>query len=150
MNNDLFKGIELPKVKFDLPDVSGQIQRMNRVMEEQQARVAEQHARKEEYNQDVLNTLKNIEKNTGDISQLVSMLHDNSEKQLEILDTMKEILSIGTANTEVEAESKYRKVMNKITTTFEDAETMEKLLGYSKVVYHSAKEYIKFKIENGG
>lgn len=143
MSDNLFKGIELP-------NFSGRIQNMNKLAEENLAMIAEQHAKKEEYNQDVLNTLKNIEKNTGDISQLVSMLHTNSEKQVEILEIMKDIMAIGTSNTEEAAEGKYREVMNKITTTFEDAETMEKLLGYSKVVYHSVKEYIKLYIQNGG
>lgn len=110
---------------------------------------AEKARREEEYKQDILSTLMNIEKNTGDISQLVFLLNANTEKQTEVLEVMTEILSIGTSQTSEEAESKYRKVMGKITQTFEDAETMEKLLSYSKVFYHAAIEYIKHRIENG-
>jgi len=94
----------------------------------------------------VLQTLKNIEKNTGDISQLVSLLHDNSDKQTEILGIMTEIMAISTSKSSEEAETMYRKVMNKITQTFDDVEATEKLLGLSKIVYHTAVAYIKQKV----
>lgn len=150
MDNNPLKGIELPKFKFKGPNLSANIQQMNSAMRSAQDSIKEQHEREERCKQDTLNTLKNIEKNTGDISQLVSLLHENSDKQIEILEVMSDIMAIGVSSTEGEAEGKYRKVMNKITLTFEDADTMEKLLGYSKTVYHVAKEYIKNKIENGG
>lgn len=145
--SDSFKGIQMPKLpNHNFSSIVEQTNRLSRGIEESMREV---HEREERYKRDTLNALKNIEKNTGDISQLVFLLNTNTEKQTEILAVMTEILSIGTSKTEEEAEGKYRTVMNKITQTFEDAETMEKLLGYSKMFYHSAKEYIKYRVENG-
>ncbi|MCK1996447.1 hypothetical protein MPH47_04200 [Psychrobacillus psychrodurans] len=149
MNNNPFQGIDLPKVKFEGPDLSTSLQSMNSRMRAAQDALREQHEREERYKKDTLNTLKNIEKNTGDISQLVSLLHENSDKQTEILEIMTNIMSIGTSSTPEEAESRYRTVMNKINETIQDAETMEKLLGYGKLFYHSAKAYLQNRIENG-
>lgn len=146
MNENPLRGIEIPIVNVKIPDMSWQNRQLDAISRSMKAKREEE----ERYKEDTLNTLKNIEQNTGDISQLVSLLHKNSDKQIEILEVMSDIMAIGVSSTEEEAESKYRIVMTKITQTFEDADTMEKLLGYSKMVYHVAKDYIINKIENGG
>lgn len=158
MNDNPFKGfrdlgVDLPKVDIVTPAIQRQLynttQQMNSIQREMERVAREKHEKEEQYKQDTLDTLKNIEKNTGDISQLVVLLRANSDKQTEILEVMTEIMSIGSSETNEEAENKYRAVMNKINQTFEDAETMEKLLGYGKMFYHSAKAYIKHRVENG-
>lgn len=149
MKNNNFNNLgNIQPVKFVSPMVEI-TKRMERVNKESERLIAEEKFRKTQYDQEVLETLQNIEKNTGDISQIISLLHNNSEKQVEILKVMQEIMSIGTSSTTDEAKSKYRTVMDTINTSFEDAETMEKLLGISKTFYHTALAYIKHRYLNG-
>lgn len=144
------KNIKFPKIDtktFD--DARLSIASMNQTHQRALESITNKALEEKRYKEESLNVLKGIEKNTGEISELVILLNTNTEKQTEILNIMTEILSIGTAINNEEAEGKYRQVMSKITQTFEDTETMEKLLGYSKMFYHSAVEYIKRRIENG-
>lgn len=151
---DSLKLNEISRERMTMPDnvhdtTNRALAALNRMQQIEAARIEDEKMQEKKHREETLNTLKNIEKNTGDISQLVFLLNSNTEKQTEILEVMTEILSLGTSETNEEAESKYRKIMSKITQTFEDAETIEKLLSYSKVFYHAAIEYIKNRIENG-
>ncbi|KQL37141.1 hypothetical protein [Psychrobacillus sp. FJAT-21963] len=150
-----FKGVDLSHLpNINIPDFTPDVRVLNehylKVDREMQEERYARYMEEERYKQETLNTLKNIEKNTGDISSLVSLLHENSGKQNEILEIMTNIMSIGTSTTTDEAESMYRTVMNKINTNIQDVETMDKLTDYCKLFYHTAKAYIQNKIENGG
>lgn len=148
--------MKLPEFKLPNPEFNDTLSHArqsilssNETIERAMDSFAEKARKEEDYKRHILDTLINIEKNTADINQLIYILNDNTEKQTEILTVITEILSIGTAKTTDEAEGMYRKIMNKITQTFEDAETIEQLLGYSKIVYHAAIGYIQQRIENG-
>jgi len=97
---------------------------------------------KTKYDQDVLETLKSIEKNTGDINQIISILHYSNGKQDEILEVMKEILAIGKATNEEEADTLYRNAMDKAQKFNGDVETITVFLGYAKIAWTAVKGYL--------
>ncbi|PFR27875.1 hypothetical protein COK19_09465 [Bacillus cereus] len=100
-----------------------------------QEEIAEQYREKEEYKQSVLKTLQNIEQNTGNLYQIVQLLHKQTDKQDTIIELLTEVLAISTSSTKEEAEGKYRSVMKKITTVTDDVETIQKLTGFAQMVF---------------
>lgn len=147
MDYDILKNLKLegektPSVKFVNP-IEGQLQRMKQVQEDAIRSMAEEKQKEERYNQDVLNTLRNIEKNTGDISSLVSLVQSSGDKQDEIIYVLKKVMEISQAKTEEEADTLYRNVMDNANQLNEDVETATKLIGFGKIVWLAVKEYIK-------
>ena len=99
--------------------------------------------RKEEetnYKNEVLETLKKIESNTVGLKEVVPLLASSIENQEEILDFLKEALSISTASSREEAESKWRQLMNKATAITKDVETIQKLQGFANVILQMFKD----------
>lgn len=132
----------MPSVKIVNP-LEGHSQKINQIQEDAQRQMDEAKQKEERYNQDVLNTLKNIEKNTGDISSLVSLVQSCGDKQDEIINVLKKVMEISQAKTEEEADSLYRNVMDNANQLNEDVETATKLIGFGKIVWLAVKEYIK-------
>lgn len=102
----------------------------------------EQRMKEFSLQQEQLEILKSIEKNTGDISHIVLLLQQNTSIQDEILDAMKHILEIGKANSIEEADDLYRKAMDKANELNKDVETATALIGYAKVVWTIIKSKI--------
>lgn len=98
---------------------------------------------KRQYDSDVLETLKGIEKNTGDIARIIDLLQTSSANQGKILQLLSEIQSIAAAKNANEADTKYREVMKKVTQLEEDASSIDTLVGYSRVVWTGVKAYLK-------
>lgn len=103
----------------------------NQEIEELNNSLIENKKREEQYKQRVLSALEGIQRNTANLTEIISLLHDSNEKQEEIFEIMVEILSIGIAQNEQEAESKYRKIANKISQFSGDIETVQKLYGFA-------------------
>lgn len=148
MDNNNFKGFKLPEI--EVPNVAPVIESMNSKIQDHLSQIAEQHFKEENYKNEVLQTLKNIEANTVGLTEIIPLLSSNTSNQEKLLEVLTEALSIGTATTEAEARTKYRTFMDSASQTVEDVETMEKLLGFGKTIYHTAITYLKFKMENGG
>lgn len=146
LENNPFKGLKLPEVKFDLPDLSA----VNKSLNSAVYQIEKENQRKEDYKNELLQSVKNIEANTYGLNEIVPLLASNIDNQEKILEVLKEALSIGTSTTEEEAKTMYRKFMNTANQTVEDVETMEKVLGFGKTIYNMAVAYIKFKVDNGG
>lgn len=142
LKNLKLEGEKTPSVKFVNP-IEGQLQRMKQVQEDAIRSMAEEKQKEERYNQDVLNTLRNIEKNTGDISSLVSLVQSSGDKQDEIINVLKKVMEISQAKTEEEADTLYRNVMDNANQLNEDVETATKLIGFGKIVWLAVKEYLK-------
>lgn len=98
---------------------------------------------KQRYEQETLETLKRIEKNTGDIGQIIALLQTSKMNQEKLLEIVSDIQSIAIAKDEEEADGKYRAVMKKITQLEEDASSMDTLLGYGKLVWNGVKAYLQ-------
>ena len=87
------------------------------------------------YREDVLKALRQIELNTANLSEIVSLLHSSNENQNQIFDIVVEMLSIAKEKDQQAAQSKYRKVMEKIGQVATNAENLTKLYGLGTTIY---------------
>jgi hypothetical protein len=130
-----FKDFQLPKIE---PINSGIVRRMNEELEQQVKEMNElkeiELRKKEAYDQEVLQTLKNIESNTVGLNEVIPLLSKSLGNQEEILNYLKEALSISASKTKEEAEGKWRTVMNKATQITTDVETIQKLHGFANTI----------------
>ena len=88
-----------------------------------------------------LELLKSINQNTANLYAVVELIRSSNEHQETVIELMGEILSIAKAKSKEEADSTYRKIMNKITTAIGDAETLAKVVGYATTVYSVVSTY---------
>lgn len=91
----------------------------------------------EKYQEKSLEILESIKENTANLSMLVEMINQSNDKQDELLEIMTEILAIAKEKEKKEAESKLKMVMNKITNTVDNADSIIKLLNWAMLVYNT-------------
>jgi ABC-type bacteriocin/lantibiotic exporter with double-glycine peptidase domain len=96
--------------------------------------MSEAFEEKEAYKRAVLQTLKNIESNTVGLKEVIPLLSKSMDNQEELLNYLKEGLSISASQTKEEAESKWRSLMNKATKLNSDVETIQKLQGFANTI----------------
>lgn len=90
-----------------------------------------------QYKVDLLETLKNIEKNTAALNELVLLVRA-SNLQLETLtEIVSELLEIATAKNKEEAGSRYKKAMKRISDVVHDAESIRKMASIAEQVYNT-------------
>lgn len=149
MKNDLTPKLGLLSHRIDLTKQSGLnrniLAEFDEVQREAEQKVREKEIERLKHEQEILEILKSIERNTGDIAQIISLLQADNENQNEILSVLMEIQSIGLAKNLEEADSMYRTVMKKITQAFDDADAIDKLTGLSRVFFYSVKAHLKIK-----
>ena len=151
---DSYLGKALEKLKninpqhFSMPqygfsNISKQIEKSNREMEAIWDGIAEERERKEAaeeaYRQETIRSLNAIEQNTANLYTLVDMISKSNEQQDELIAMVADILTIAKAKDAKEAESAYRKIMNKISQTVKDGETLAKLVRFATSVYGMIK-----------
>src|SRR5690625_5112327 len=101
MNNNSFKP-RLPKI--DLNKMLGN--QIEHLADMSNLEIAEKTKRDEE----MLQTLKNIEANAVGLKEITILLNSNLEKQDEVLELLKDSLSISASKSKEEAESRWRKI----------------------------------------
>lgn len=89
----------------------------------------------EEYQKRSLEILQSIEENTASIYTLVDLISKANEKQDEMLGILSEILSIAKAKSKEEADSRYKAIMSRISTSVDNVEAMIKVAGWASAVY---------------
>lgn len=104
----------------------------------------------ETYQQESLRSLQAIEQNTANLYTLVDLISKSNEQQEELIEIIAEVLSIAKAKTKEEAESKFRKVMDKITQTVEDGETLGKIATFATTVWTLVQPIIEKLPQIGG
>lgn len=82
-----------------------------------------------------MDTLKQIESNTTNLSTLVLLIQDSNEQQEEIINIITELLSISKDRDESSAESKYRKTMKRISEYAGDIKAINILYGFANTLY---------------
>lgn len=140
--------VEKPNLRqFDVFTYDLQMENMRRQIEKANEELSksleEQYLKEEKFKQDVLETLMKIERNTGEISNLVFMVQRNNRNQSEIIEILKQILEISTSKTEEEADNRYREIMDKATKLKTDVETITKLIKYAEILWIAVKEFLK-------
>jgi len=124
-------------------------EKFERTQREMAERATQKALAKERYDSEVLETLKRIEQNTGDIAQIIALLQDNTVNQEKVLSLLSEINSIGVSKSEDDADGKYREIMKKVSQLEEDITAVDTLMGYGKMVWYGVKAYLKTKGHEG-
>lgn len=128
---------QIPKVpSFTVPAIENYTQLID--FEELSRERHEEYEREEKYKQDVLTTLKSIEKNTGGIAEIVDLIRENNGKQDQIVKLLTEILSVGGSKNKEEAETKFKSAMKKIQDFGGTVESIQTLYGVLMTVYNTA------------
>jgi hypothetical protein len=122
-----FNDISKMKLNFSLPTFAEQDEGMRLAMEET-------HRKREDYNQDVLNTLKNIEKNTASLAEMINLLKESNVNQTELANIISEFMVIATVKDKDKANSLYRDVMDKLKFIASDADTFTKLTKFGVMI----------------
>lgn len=112
---------------------------MQAVQRERERKEAEEAA----YREETIRSLRAIEQNTANLYTLVDLISKNNEQQEELIEIIAEVLSIAKAKTKEEAESKFREVMDKITKTVKDGETLGKIATFATTVWTLAQPIIE-------
>lgn len=130
------KSFEVPKVdikNLNMPEVN---MRVSNDTEETKQYLMETHRKKAQYEADLLYTLKSIEKNTANLSEIVGLIQNSNYQQEEMLGILSEIMNIAKASNKEEAENMWQKLMNKITSTVDGVDSITKLIGFGTVIFN--------------
>lgn len=73
----------------------------------------------------MIELLESIDKNTSVLSDIFNVLEENTKDKKAILDIIGDFNSLATINEPEKAQSKYRKIMNKLNTILTDANTFQ-------------------------
>ena len=123
---------------------------MERTMQAVQREREHKEAIEEAYRQETVRSLSAIEQNTANLYTLVDLISKSNEQQEELIEIITEVLSIAKAKTKEEAESKFRKVMNRITKTVEDVDALGKIATFATTVWILAQPIIEKLPHIGG
>ncbi len=100
----------------------------------------ETYIKNEPYKQNVLDVLKSIERNTGNLAEVVTAIQNmHSSQQDIIIGLLKESLEIAKAKNIEEANTLYVLAINRISGATKDAETIQKAIGWTNAIYALAK-----------
>lgn len=142
---------ELKNMKFDMSKVKGpelndlllganrQASQIQRLVDEANEVFAMKAREEEQYKEAVLNALQGIEENTGGITEIVKLIHVSNEKQDQVIELLSEIMSISTAKTKEEAQSKFTKALGKINNLGTTVESIQTLVGLLNTVYNTVQ-----------
>jgi Zn-dependent M32 family carboxypeptidase len=122
---------DLPKLDFSIENIPNQVMSQ---LSQSMSIVAHSHEMKMQYDQEVLKTLKNIERNTAGLNDVIPLLVRSVENQETIAELLKESIDIAASKTKEEAESKWRKVMDKANQLTADFETIKAIQGFATTV----------------
>lgn len=95
----------------------------------------EVNIRDTQYKANVLDTLKNIEKNTAVLNELVLLVRASNVQQETLTEVVSELLEIAKAKNQEEAASQYKKAMKRITDIVHDAESIGKMASIAGKIY---------------
>lgn len=90
-----------------------------------------------QYKVDMLDTLKNIEKNTAVLNELVLLVRTSNLQQESLTELVSELLEIAKAKNKEEAGSRYKKAMKRISDVVHDAESITKMASIAGQLYNT-------------
>jgi len=138
---DLSRSINLANSVSD--SIARQQREMDRTVQAIQKERERKEANEEAYREETIRSLRAIEQNTANLYTIVDLISKSNEQQEELIAIITEVLSIATAKTKEEAESRYRKIMGKISTAIEDVETLGKVATFAASVWALAQPIIE-------
>lgn len=98
--------------------------------------LVEEHMEKtEQYHEKSLKILESINANTANIYSIVELIRASNDKQDELIAILKDILMIAKARDKEEADSSFKKVVERINVGVDTADSMIKILGWATTIY---------------
>lgn len=88
-----------------------------------------------EYQEKSLEALQSINENTANLYTMVELINRSNENQEELLAVFSEILAIAAAKDKKEAANLFKNVMEKVTQTADDVDTIIKISGWAMTIY---------------
>lgn len=98
--------------------------------------MTEKREEEDQYKRDTLDILRNIEKNTAGLTEIISLIQESNENQQEVYSIITELLALAKESDGKELESKYRKVMKRISEFSGDVLTMQNLMNVGLTIYN--------------
>lgn len=89
----------------------------------------------ENYQARSLEVLQAIEENTANLYTLVELINKSNDMQDDLLAILSEVMEIAKAKDKNDADSRYEKVMKKMTTLFKAGEVLSNFTGIAKFIY---------------
>ena len=131
---EALQGIDLAKMVTPptLPNLNTEMPEL----EEFEAIPLREHIeRTEDYQTHCLEILQSIEANTAYLYTLVDLISKSNDKQDELLAILSEIMAIAKAKDKHNAESRFRKVVKRMSDTVKAGETVGKLFSFALTIY---------------
>lgn len=128
--------IKTPNFQITTPDI---VENTRVMMNELQNSANEALIKKEKYENEVLETLKKIEGNTANLKTIVDLIQSSNETQSEVLVIINELLALAKEKDIEVVDSKYRIIMNKITTFTNDVNTITALSNFGITIFNILK-----------
>lgn len=132
LSEQLSKSFQTP-----LPNVNRVGMDLKKSMDELHEFQQQEKQREKEYKESVLNALLGIEKNTALLTEMTLLLQKSNDRQDEVFAIIVEVLEILKSSSQEEADSRFAKVMGKITTFKENVSTMQSLYGLASAAFNA-------------
>ena len=96
----------------------------------------------QDYQEKSLEILRSINENTANLYTMVELINKSNDNQEELLDILTQILAIAAAKSKEEADSLFKKIMQKLTNTTSNVETMVKIMGWATSILEMVKSLL--------
>lgn len=136
-----FKGLDVSRLTpiyptFDYETMNRQMQEHLKDIEIEPVIPDGYFEKTQEYQQKSLEMLQSINENTANLYTMVELISKSNDKQDELIALMTEVLSLAKAKSKEEADTLFKKIMNKINDTADTVESMIKIVGWATTVYN--------------
>ena len=122
-----------------------QMQPVEALIVDRDAPYLEHMEKTEQYQSESLKILESIKQNTANLYTLVDLINRSNEQQDALIGLIAEIMAISKAKNKEEADSFFRKTMDKASKTIKDGETLYKIAGYAMTVYNFVTSILQQK-----
>lgn len=90
----------------------------------------------QEYQKKSLEVLQSINENTANLYTMIELISKSNDKQDELISLMTDVLSLAKAKSKEEADTLFKKIMNKINDTADSVDSIIKIVGWATTVYN--------------
>lgn len=135
------KSIDVPKLTpvyptFDYEAISHQMQAQLKDIEIDPIIPDGYFEKTQEYQKKSLEVLQSINENTANLYTMIELISKSNDKQDELISLMTDVLSLAKAKSKEEADTLFKKIMNKINDTADSVDSIIKIVGWATTVYN--------------
>ena len=129
-----FKGLDVPKLALGYPNLDYWAIIQNAEME---PIIPDGYFEKtQEYQKKSLEVLQSINENTANLYTMVELISRSNDKQDALISLITEVFSLAKAKSKEEADTLFKKIMDKINDTADSVDSIIKIVGWATTVYN--------------